>query len=101
VDAFVKNAQLGFAIPYFNNGQNHEYIPDFIIRLKNAQATHLILETKGYDPLEQVKANAAIRWVDAVNACGQYGHWAYVICRKPTDVGKAIDDVYKQATALP
>jgi type III restriction enzyme len=91
VDAFVKNAQLGFAIPYFNNGQNHEYIPDFIIRLKNAQATHLILETKGYDPLEQVKANAANRWVNAVNASGQYGHWAYVICRKPTDVCKAID----------
>jgi len=94
VDAFVKNAQLGFAIPYFNNGQNHEYIPDFIIRLKNAQATHLILETKGYDPLEQVKANAANRWVNAVNASGQYGHWAYVICRKPTDVGKAIDSAF-------
>ncbi len=94
VDAFVKNAQLGFAIPYFNNGQNHEYIPDFIIRLKNARATHLILETKGHDPLEQVKANAANRWVNAVNASGQYGHWAYVICRKPTDVGKAIDSAF-------
>ena len=94
VDAFVKNAQLGFAIPYFNNGQNHEYIPDFIIRLRNARATHLILETKGYDPLEQVKANAANRWVNAVNASGQFGHWAYVICRKPTDVGKAIDSAF-------
>ncbi|MGD0293607.1 MAG: hypothetical protein ABSB30_07105 [Terracidiphilus sp.] len=94
VDAFVKNAQLGFAIPYFNNGQNHEYIPDFIIRLKNARATHLILETKGYDPLEQVKANAANRWVNAVNASGQFGHWAYVICRKPTDVGTAIDSAF-------
>jgi type III restriction enzyme len=96
VDAFVKNAQLGFAIPYFNNGQNHEYIPDFIIRLKNPKATHLILETKGYDPLEQVKANAANRWVDAVNASGQYGDWAYAICRKPTDVGKAIDSQSKR-----
>jgi type III restriction enzyme len=94
VDAFVKNAQLGFAIPYFNNGQNHEYIPDFIIRLKDAQATHLILETKGYDPLEQVKALAANRWVDAVNASGQHGRWAYVICRKPTDVGKALDNAF-------
>jgi type III restriction enzyme len=94
VDAFVKNAQLGFAIPYFNNGQNHEYIPDFIIRLKNAQSTHLILETKGYDPLEQVKANAANRWVNAVNASGQYGHWGYVICRKPTDVRKAITSAF-------
>jgi type III restriction enzyme len=92
VNAFVKNAQLGFAIPYFHNGQQHEYIPDFLIRLKNPQATHLVLETKGFDPLEQVKANAANRWVDAVNASGQYGRWDYVICRKPTDVGKAIDD---------
>jgi len=67
---------------------------DFIIRLKNAQATHLILETKGYDPLEQVKANAANRWVDAGNASGQYGHWACVICRKPTDVGKIIENEF-------
>jgi type III restriction enzyme len=26
--AFVKNAGLGFAIPYFHNGQVHEYLPD-------------------------------------------------------------------------
>jgi len=34
VDAFVKNAGLGFAIPYFYNGEAHDYIPDFIVRLK-------------------------------------------------------------------
>jgi type III restriction enzyme len=34
VDAFVKNSGLGFAIPYLHNGQMHDYIPDFIIRLK-------------------------------------------------------------------
>jgi hypothetical protein len=34
VDAFVKNASLGFAIPYLYNGQMHDYMPDFIIRLK-------------------------------------------------------------------
>jgi len=92
VDAFAKNAQLGFAIPYIHNGQSHDYIPDFIIRLKDAQATHLILEIKGFDPLEQVKASAARRWVDAVNAGRHYGSWDYVICRKPTEVRKAIDD---------
>jgi type III restriction enzyme len=33
VAAFVKNAGLGFAIPYLDNGQDHDYYPDFIIRL--------------------------------------------------------------------
>jgi type III restriction enzyme len=33
VAAFVKNAGLGFAIPYLHNGQPHDYIPDFIVRL--------------------------------------------------------------------
>ena len=44
VDAFVKNAGLGFAIPYFHNGRPHDYLPDFIVRLNDG--THLILETK-------------------------------------------------------
>ncbi len=35
VDAFVKNAGLGFAIPYLHNGQMHDYMPDFIVRFKD------------------------------------------------------------------
>ncbi len=77
VDAFVKNSGLGFAIPYLHNGQMHDYVPDFIVRLKTEPASHLILETKGYDPLEEVKRAAAERWVAAVNADGTYGRWAY------------------------
>ena len=34
VHSFVKNAGLGFAVPYLYNGQMHDYMPDFIIRLK-------------------------------------------------------------------
>ena len=59
VAAFVKNEGLGFAIPYFHNGQDHDYYPDFIIRLASEPACHLILETKGFDPLEEVKKAAA------------------------------------------
>ena len=51
----MKNAGLGFAIPYLHNGQPHDYVPDFIIRLKTEPPRYLILETKGYDPLEEVK----------------------------------------------
>lgn len=84
-DAFVKNAGLGFAIPYFDNGEPHEYIPDFIVRLKGDGPRHIILETKGYDVREQKKIEAAERWVNAVNASGKYGKWAYRLIKKPED----------------
>ncbi len=82
----MKNAGLGFAVPYLYNGQMHDYMPDFIMRLKTDSSLHVILETKGYDPLEDVKRAAAERWVSAVNAEGTYGRWAYRIAKKTTEV---------------
>jgi len=93
VDAFVKNSGLGFAIPYLHIGQMHDYIPDFIIRLKTEPAVHVILETKGYDPLEEVKKAAAERWVDAVNADNTYGQWKFSLVKKTTDVSNEITRV--------
>jgi type III restriction enzyme len=90
VDSFVKNAGLGFAVPYLYNGQMHDYMPDFIIHLKGDSSLHVILETKGYDPLEDVKRAAAERWVAAVNAEGSYGRWAYRIAKKTTEVSGII-----------
>ncbi|MBI3005311.1 MAG: DEAD/DEAH box helicase family protein [Ignavibacteriales bacterium] len=90
VDAFVKNAGLGFAIPYLHNGEPHDYVPDFIIRLKTRPPCHLILETKGHDELVEVKKQAAQRWVNAVNADGTYGSWKYEIVFHPTDVTDCI-----------
>jgi type III restriction enzyme len=86
VHSFVKNAGLAFAIPYLNNGQMHDYMPDFIVRLRNDAPAHMILETKGYDPLEDVKRAAAERWVAAVNSDGKYGRWLYRLTKKTTDV---------------
>jgi hypothetical protein len=62
-----------------------------VIALESRKA-HLILGTKGYDPLTEVKA-AAERWVAAVNADGSYGKWYYRIARKPEEVRKMISDV--------
>ena len=93
--AFVKNAGLGFAIPYLYNGQMHDYMPDFIIRLKNEEPRHLILETKGFDLLAEVKTAAARRWVNAVNAEGSYGRWDYVVVRKPEDIPLRMTAVFK------
>jgi type III restriction enzyme len=84
--AFVKNAGLGFSVPYLHNGEGHDYVPDFIVRLNTADQRHLILETKGYDPLVEVKRQAAERWVAAVNADGRYGVWSYEMVKRPEDV---------------
>jgi len=97
VDAFVKNAGLGFAIPYFHNGEAHDYVPDFIVRLKAEPPIHLILEVKGYDELQEVKAQAAQKWVEAVNADGSYGRWAYAIAHKPSEVRKLVAEASKDA----
>src|SRR5262249_23735995 len=92
VAAFVKNAGLGFAIPYHHNGQDHDYSPDFLIRLKCEGVSHVILEIKGYDELEEVKRAAAERWVAAVNAEGGYGRWRYVLVKKVSDIGAALSE---------
>jgi len=91
VAAFVKNSNLGFTIGYFDNGQTHDYVPDFVIRLKGSRPNHLILETKGYDPLTDVKKAAAERWVSAVNSDGRYGQWSYVVVKEPGKVRAALD----------
>ena len=88
VEAYVKNAGLGFAVPYLHDGQMHDYVPDFIVRLVSDQpgGRYLILETKGYDPLDEVKEAAAQRWCAAVNADGRYGQWRFAMARKIEDV---------------
>jgi type III restriction enzyme len=93
VASFAKNAGLGLAIPYQHNGVAHDYLPDFVVRLKGEAEESLILETKGFDPLEEVKAQAAKRWVEAVNADGRFGRWRYALARKPEAVRGLLDAV--------
>ena len=99
VDAFAKNAGLGFSIPYVFNGQTHDYVPDFIIRLKGGSSDpprHLILETKGYDEREEIKTAAAKRWVDAVNTDGSFGRWDYCLVKKMHEISNAIEEVVRK-----
>ncbi len=95
VESFVKNAGLGFAIPYLHNGEMHDYIPDFVARLATEPRRHLILETKGYDPLETVKRSAAERWVAAVNAEASFGSWDYALVKKPTEIRPLLDSYHR------
>ena len=86
VKSFDKNSGLGFAIPYLHNGQMHDYMPDFIIRVNTEPERYVILEIKGYDPIKDVKKAAAERWVNAVNADGKFGTWTFAMAERPTDV---------------
>jgi len=93
VRCFVKNAGLGLGIPYLHNGEQHEYVPDFLIRLEVDPERLVILETKGYDPHEEVKRAAALRWCRAVNGHGGFGHWTYRVVHHPGDIGGVLKEV--------
>ena len=95
VQAFVKNAGLGFTIPYLFNGEMHDFVPDFLVRLKTSPPIHLILETKGYDPRKEDKRAAAERWVRAVNADGRHGPWRFEMVEDPDQ----IDGVLRRAVS--
>jgi type III restriction enzyme len=94
VRAFVKNAGLGFTVPYMHNGEMHDFIPDFIVRMDASmtEALNLVLETKGYDPLREIKEAAAHRWVNAVNADSRFGIWAFRMANSVADVSYILDD---------
>ncbi|MCP4042730.1 MAG: type III restriction endonuclease subunit R, partial [Gammaproteobacteria bacterium] len=90
VRSFVKNAGLGFAVPYLHNGQPHDYVADFIIRLETDEERYLILEPKGFDQMKDIKVQAINRWVRAVNADGRYGRWQFALIEDIGKVGEVI-----------
>ncbi len=85
VQAWVKNDHLGFDIWYVFRGARRRYRPDFLVRL--ASGTMLILETKGQvDEEATSKHEYLAEWVDAVNAHGGFGRWAWAVSTAPDDV---------------
>ena len=95
VIAWVRNQNLGFAIPYLRDSERHDYIPDFLVRLQfdGREVGTLILEVKGgQDDWAEVKKAAAKRWVRAINEDGGHGLWEYMMVRDPADAAKAIVD---------
>ena len=89
IATLATSSKKGLAILYLHNGAPHDFVPDFLIRLKGSPTRHVILETKGYDPLQEIKAAAAERWVAAVNADGQFGEWAFRMVTKVSEVTAA------------
>ena len=84
VESYVKNAFLGFQIPYVGHGKDKLYFPDFIARCRvpSGSLVNLIIEITG---MNQDKAEKRWyvdnRWLPAVNAVrDKYAMepWAFV-----------------------
>jgi type III restriction enzyme len=77
---------LDFTIPYEWLGMRHEYRPDYLVRLRGHEHKEIkvILEVKGFETeQDRQKETAALRWVKAVNYHGEFGKWAFAVCRDP------------------
>jgi type III restriction enzyme len=89
VACYVKNHNLGFAIPYTSDGGEKNYLPDFIVRLQGAdgELMSLIIEVTGEKNKEKLAkvATAKNLWVPAVNNHGCFGRWAFLEITDPWD----------------
>ncbi len=89
VYSYVKNHNLDFKIPYTFEGQEHHYIPDFIVRVDDGHGKedllNLIIEVSGPPLPAKAAKTATIQnlWVPAVNNSGQFGRWAFVEVKDP------------------
>jgi type III restriction enzyme len=95
---FVKNDHLNFAIPYRYQTGDVSYVPDFlaVIACEDGRETTLVLEVKGWLHDQVAAKNAsAQKWVDAVNAEGAWGRWAFAIVYRPEEVGRVIEHVVR------
>lgn len=93
--AYARNDHLDFTIPYEWQGAKHEYRPDYLVRLKgkDGREVKVILEVKGFETeQDRQKEVAAKRWVRAVNHHGEFGRWAFAICRDPQQVRSVLKE---------
>ena len=88
---YVKNQNLGFTIPYSINNVEHQYYPDFIVRIDDGHGIdaplNLILEVTGERKKEKEAKTATARtlWMPAVNNHGGFGRWAFLEITDPYD----------------
>lgn len=101
VISYAKNQNLGFTIPYIFNGEEKNYLPDFIVRLRlnDDNILNLIIEVTGEKKKDKEAKVATARdlWVPAVNNHGGFGKWAFLEITDPwnvkTEIGKFIKDI--------
>ena len=96
VFCYVKNQNLGFTIPYTINGEEHNYVPDFIVRLDDGHGRdnllNLIVEVSGEARKDKAAKVSTARdlWVEAVNNHGGFGRWEFIEISDPWDAASTI-----------
>jgi type III restriction enzyme len=87
VECYTPNDRnVGLAIPYEYQQNDHRYEPDFVAELSNG--IFVMIEIKGrageiHDEDRVLAKNAAAKkWVAAVNNSKRFGHWEYEICKE-------------------
>jgi len=92
----VKNQSLDFFIPYTLDGQDHNYIPDFIACLDDDRGQknllNLIIEVTGQKKKDKAAKVATARtlWVPAINNHGGFGLWSFLEISDPWDAESTI-----------
>lgn len=85
--SYAKNQGLGFDIPYKFQGQQHKYIPDFLVLVDDGKGSedllHMIIEVKGRrDEADKAKADTmSSQWIPGVNRLKEYGRWTFLELR--------------------
>ena len=99
---YVKNDHLGFAIPYTLNGEERNYIPDFIACIDDGHGPsdllNLIVEVTGEKKKDKAAKVSTARalWVPAINNHGGFGRWAFLEVADPWDAQNLIRGFLKQ-----
>ncbi len=93
---YVKNQSLGFTIAYALNGEERQYVPDFIVCLDDghgaADPLNLLVEVTGEKKKDKAAKVETARtlWVPAVNNHGGFGRWAFVEVTDPWDAASTL-----------
>jgi type III restriction enzyme len=100
---YVKNHNLSFTIPYTLNGEEKNYIPDFIACIDDGHGPsnllNLIVEVTGEKKKDKAAKVATARtlWVPAINNHDGYGRWGFIEIADPWDAQNLIRGFLKQA----
>ena len=93
VVAYFKNPGI-LRIPYTHEGVQGNYIPDFVLRLRDGRPDplNLLVEVTGERKKDKVVKveTASTYWVPAVSNLGEFGRWAFTEITDPWEAGDLI-----------
>jgi type III restriction enzyme len=93
---YAKNQNMGFTIPYTLNGEEKQYIPDFIACIDDGHGPkdllNLVIEVTGEQRKDKAAkvSTAQTLWIPAVNNHGGFGRWAFMEINDPWNAKNSI-----------